>query len=411
MKSTMFIPQKLKVGYQNRHDTFTGKLAYVIYYDEKNKLRKETSWENWRDKKLDPMDVDNVPTSGFVFNKGVTRFSDWGSGRSMIRIHDPRGFEFEITLDNLIGILMYSDVSKRDIVEQCVFAWYGTELVLLPVNSVEYQESLAYTNKQSKKVSAKELVEGRQYQLKKHDKVLTYIGYREWYELQSDYEYASDHRQYSYYYSRTYTYTKVQVLKGKKHVFWDGTNFVTPAPSTLSNEVSDDIVSNYSDLVDAFFNTVNSQPVVGVQLTELEEKDLKCSKYSSSFPVYSMSEDATSFIRYSFPVNEIRQMLRDATKTQSIPLSMSGETHNISVLDGKYTDVTNSAKNSSFAIPFDYTGTCDNMINMNDISLDDDADSYYRSVSFTPKVWETLNNMKFGIIKYKLKNGNTINYI
>ncbi len=41
MNTNIFIPKKLKVGYQYRDDTFTGKLAYVIYYDEKNKLRKE----------------------------------------------------------------------------------------------------------------------------------------------------------------------------------------------------------------------------------------------------------------------------------------------------------------------------------------------------------------------------------
>lgn len=36
----LFIPEKIKVGYQKRTDTYTNKLAYVIYYDEKNKLRK-----------------------------------------------------------------------------------------------------------------------------------------------------------------------------------------------------------------------------------------------------------------------------------------------------------------------------------------------------------------------------------
>ena len=48
---SIYIPKKIKVGYQNRYDTYTKKLAYVIYYDEKNKLRKETSWNNWRDEK------------------------------------------------------------------------------------------------------------------------------------------------------------------------------------------------------------------------------------------------------------------------------------------------------------------------------------------------------------------------
>ena len=45
-----FIPKKIKVGFQERKDTYSGKLAYVIYYDEKNNLRKEQSWNSWRDK-------------------------------------------------------------------------------------------------------------------------------------------------------------------------------------------------------------------------------------------------------------------------------------------------------------------------------------------------------------------------
>ena len=39
MKSNIFIPKAINVGYQNRSSTYTGKLAYVIYYDEKGKLR------------------------------------------------------------------------------------------------------------------------------------------------------------------------------------------------------------------------------------------------------------------------------------------------------------------------------------------------------------------------------------
>lgn len=47
----IFIPKKINVGFQKRDDTYTGKLAYIIYYDETGKLRKETSWNGWRDKK------------------------------------------------------------------------------------------------------------------------------------------------------------------------------------------------------------------------------------------------------------------------------------------------------------------------------------------------------------------------
>ena len=37
-QNQLFIPDKLSVGFQNRSDTYTGKLAYVIHYDQKGIL-------------------------------------------------------------------------------------------------------------------------------------------------------------------------------------------------------------------------------------------------------------------------------------------------------------------------------------------------------------------------------------
>jgi hypothetical protein len=47
MKTQLLIPSKIKVGFNLRPDTYTGKLGYVIMFDGK-KWRKETSWEGWR---------------------------------------------------------------------------------------------------------------------------------------------------------------------------------------------------------------------------------------------------------------------------------------------------------------------------------------------------------------------------
>jgi hypothetical protein len=237
--ANMFIPSKIRVGFQNRSDTFTGKLAYVIYYDEKGKIRKETSWKSWCDSKIEVLELDNAPHNNYVFNKGVKRDGHWGSGRSVIRVHDPRNFEFEISVDNLIGLLMHSDVSKRDIVEECVFAWLGAELILLPVNSEEYQKSVDYTDKQSQKISAKELVAGHTYSMKKNDTHLTYLGYYPWYDY--GYNRINDNYQYG------------QAAKGKKHVFHDGEQFVVPSPSTLASVISSEVnPETYATLVDKF---------------------------------------------------------------------------------------------------------------------------------------------------------------
>lgn len=279
----LFIPTKIKVGFQKRSDTFTGQLAYIIYYDEKGVLRKQTSWDGWRDSKIEALEFDNTPQANFVLNKGVQRYGHWGSGRSVVRVHDNRNFEFEISIDNLIGILMHSDVSKRDIVEECIYAWAGKELVLLPVNSEEYKESIKYTAKQSTKVSTKDLKPGIVYAQKKHDKNLTYIGYYPYYE-------------YNYYYS-SYS-TDCQKSKGKKHIFHDGKNFVIPAPTVLSHAITDEVVENYATLVDDFFSSPYSGKILKLSVNP-KEIILQENAYYNTVPTCYKAIDDNHVIMFS----------------------------------------------------------------------------------------------------------------
>ena len=280
----LYIPSRIKIGFQKRSDCYTGKLGYVIYYDDDNKLRKEKSWDGWRDSSIESVEFDNVKRSGYILNKGVQRFSDWGSGRSVIRVYDPRDFEFEISIDNLIGILMHSDVSKRDIQEECVFAWSGTELVLLPVNSVEYQESIEYTKKQALKLSTKDLIKGCRYHMKKQNKILTYIGFFDWWDfIEQEITKGKDNQ----------THKRLHVNKGKKHIFYDGVKFGLFSMSQLSSIVSNDVVENYAEVVDDFFKTYHSQRIVQATV-------VPCGNYAHGVELCKMKNDTLySFYHYS----------------------------------------------------------------------------------------------------------------
>lgn len=174
------IPKMIHVGYCDRSDTYTKKLAYVIYTDEKGKKRKETSWQSWRDNKIEPDDFDNEPTSGFVLNKGVGGARGSWSSRNVrneyIRIYDPRGFEFEISVANLLFILTECNANKGKGIEgEFVYAWDGTELILLPVGCAEYKTSTEFTALKSMKVTKKDMKEGLTYQHKDTSQ-LVYMG-------------------------------------------------------------------------------------------------------------------------------------------------------------------------------------------------------------------------------------------
>lgn len=150
MKTNIFVPNKINIGFQNRNGTYTGKLAYIIYWDEKGKLRKEKSWNSWRDESIPNEEFDNVPTEGFVLNKKVGGYSgSWGNFRqSYTRVYDPRGFEFEITIPNLLWILECCNCIKGKGLEgEFVYGWDGTELLLVPVDSPDYKEIKALSDK------------------------------------------------------------------------------------------------------------------------------------------------------------------------------------------------------------------------------------------------------------------------
>ena len=176
---SLFIPKKIKVGYQDRDDTYTGKLAYVIYYDANGKLRKEASWKGWRKEELGSDEFDNSPTEGFVLNKKVGGYQyHYDMRQTYTRVYDPRGFEIEISIPNLLHILENTDCIKgKGLMGEFVYAWNGTELVLLSTSSPDYDELCKKTETLIKGdyFKGKELIPGKTY-ADIEGKMYTYLG-------------------------------------------------------------------------------------------------------------------------------------------------------------------------------------------------------------------------------------------
>jgi len=184
MKSSIFIPTQINVGFQNRSDTYTKKLAYVIYYDEKGKLRKEASWNSWRDDKIPNEEFENVPTSGFVLNKKVGDYDNgWNHRHAYVRIYDPRNFEFEIGIENLLYILENTNSIKGKGLEgDFVYGWDGKELILIPTSSPDYRQMEEYNSivHNNETIKAKDLIIGATY-LTKDNNEMVYMGKFDYY--------------------------------------------------------------------------------------------------------------------------------------------------------------------------------------------------------------------------------------
>ena len=274
MKSNIFVPKKIKVGFQNRSDTYTKKLAYVIYYDQQNKLRKENSWQSWRDEKIDPLDYDNVPTSGFVLNKKVGDYvCDWNHRQAYVRVYDPRDFEFEITIENLLYILENaSSIKGKGLEGDFVYGWDGKDLVLIPTESPDYKSIENYNDIvfNNDFIKAKDLKIGATYLTKDNQKMI-YMGKFDYYdsgykdvideEVFTSYTKWSNHS-HSFQERNKHDYIYVSnVNNGNRYYFaygskhdWDKDTIYFDAYSSISKKfiaiVDDNCVNNYSDLFD-----------------------------------------------------------------------------------------------------------------------------------------------------------------
>lgn len=304
MENQIYIPSKLKVGYQKRLDTYSKKLAYVIYYDEKNKLRKEASWNGWVDKKMGVDEFENVPTEGFVLNRNVGGVKNsYGYHNDVriekVRVFDPRGFEFEIDIPNVLTILQECTSAKGKGLEGTfVYGWNGTNLVLIPTSSEDYTKSKEYTDLQSGKVDTKSLIPGASYKTKKQ-KDLVYLGRFDWF-------------------TEKYSSSETTWVSSKKHIFADlnpnldneyidsiedfddeedynnylkeleeekterlanggDIEFITlGSAANLAMCVSDSPVSNYADLLDRFAKSKNAAtPVEFVEAKATPKPEVK----------------------------------------------------------------------------------------------------------------------------------------
>lgn len=181
--ANVIVSDKIKVGFKSKtRSTDALHRGVIVAMSEKSKIKKSKKFDDSRDVSVEPKSFDNVPTKGFSldFESGRT-FSD---SKSMVLIVDPRGFSVEITTENLLNVMKYTTwVAGKAFEGEFVYAWEGTELVLLSVNAPEYVEFVKAETRGYLK--GKDLSLGRTY-VTDEGKELVYLGKRETYEYGYD---------------------------------------------------------------------------------------------------------------------------------------------------------------------------------------------------------------------------------
>jgi len=300
MSAQLYIPKTIKAGYNKRPDTYSGKLAYVIYIDDKGVVRKETSWKGWIEENMGTDDYSNDPTSGFVLNKRVGGYSSgWDHRQTYARIYDPRGFEFEITMDNLLWILQECDCTKGKGLEgEFVYSWEGKNLVLVPVSSEDYQKSLEYTKIQSKVIGRKDMVEGCIYMNKSMIEYI-YLGKHHFYE-----KYQSLSTQKSK--TKKFVFRKV---KEPEDFRWDTLYHRMSTLSSLRVKVSDKAVDNFAFLLDEFLASEHASKIKNEEWQQITDKMLQ--EFINGYHYYGSKVKKYGETKYLSCTNKVLTLSND----------------------------------------------------------------------------------------------------
>lgn len=83
-----------------------------------------------------PVLLDNIPQSGFTFEKSVSR---WTTSNKWFTINDPRGFQLQIAADNLGDIILNSGVVKGELQGEYVWARNKGTVFLCRTSHPTYQ--------------------------------------------------------------------------------------------------------------------------------------------------------------------------------------------------------------------------------------------------------------------------------
>jgi len=164
------IPNKFIVGFQRD-------LGFATYKDALDKIKCEYSWNNWRDKNIEPREFKNEFLTGFYIDFSVRRSSEWfGTGRNYWRVKDPRGFYLEITTENLEYLISVANINKGLIDLPLIWSWNKQRLILLDENSKDYKEAVHLSDIASDKIINKKDIKRGSKVLLNDGRIVEYLG-------------------------------------------------------------------------------------------------------------------------------------------------------------------------------------------------------------------------------------------
>jgi hypothetical protein len=154
------------VSFQKRNTESGSPLGALAPWGEDSVSRKKMAQiDAWGDPKFNAVKLENIPVSGFRVSD-FARHNGWNGDNTVIQIEDPRGFELQISVDNMIQIMNGNTIVDGEIKIPCVWGRDGSRNILLPINSEPYKNAIDNTERLKQTFNIRGVRHGNKLELK-----------------------------------------------------------------------------------------------------------------------------------------------------------------------------------------------------------------------------------------------------
>lgn len=131
----MKLLKKLYIGLKN--DASESIIKGFIIEDGNSKihLKNRIKVDNWRDKNLEPILIENTPMNGYVITKVLALRGSMGNSKCRVQIKSPLGFEFWLSPKSIHNLLLHCKIDNGVILDELVIVMDG-EISLIPKNKI-----------------------------------------------------------------------------------------------------------------------------------------------------------------------------------------------------------------------------------------------------------------------------------
>lgn len=145
--------ENIPLGYMTHYEP----KAPAAFQKRKDSIDRSAAYSGRR--QMNGIIIDNKPMIGFRISRSLRRLG-WDNRNTYIRIEDPRGFEIDISVANMIMLTDNNLLENGEILRECVWGRDGNTNILLPVNSTPYMQAVTNTARVKSSVNSRTVCAG-----------------------------------------------------------------------------------------------------------------------------------------------------------------------------------------------------------------------------------------------------------